>query len=83
MSALPSPLRIITSVLRDRSRAEAVLAALKNAGLVCVPERPTKAMIDGAWAPELAENAAGVWEEMVAAALGDYDNNGNSGGSNG
>jgi hypothetical protein len=34
-------------------------------GYVLVPRVPTKAMLDAAWAEALAEDAAGVWREMV------------------
>lgn len=33
--------------------------------MVLVPRRPTKAMIEAAWADALAEDAKGVWMTMV------------------
>jgi hypothetical protein len=35
---------------------------------VIVPRVPTKEMIDAAWASALAEDALGVWNEMIEAA---------------
>lgn len=32
---------------------------------VCVPRRPTKAMLDAAWAYALDEDAEGVWRSMI------------------
>jgi len=33
--------------------------------LVLVPRKPTKEMLDAAWAYEFAEDAAGVWAAMI------------------
>ena len=46
-------------------RASDALAALSDAGWVCVPRTPTKAMLDEAWASALEENAGGVWRDMI------------------
>ena len=41
----------------------------KETEMVLVPRRPTKEMIEAAWATALDENAAGVWESMIQAWL--------------
>lgn len=38
-----------------------------NSEMVLVPRHPTKEMIEAAWADALAEDARGVWEEMIKA----------------
>ena len=40
-----------------------------NAEMVLVPRHPTKEMIEAAWAEALAEDAVGVWKEMIDAWL--------------
>ena len=62
------PADILTALL-GAGQAQAALAALSNAGWVWVPRRPTERMIEAAYWSALAENAAGVWEEMVADSL--------------
>jgi hypothetical protein len=42
-----------------------VIRELNAAGYVIVPREPTKSMIEAAWADALAEDAAGVWREMI------------------
>lgn len=34
--------------------------------MVMVPRKPTKEMLDAAWASALAEDAEGVWDAMIA-----------------
>jgi hypothetical protein len=48
---------------------EGVLRELAVAGYVIVPKEPTKEMLDAAWASALGEDAAGVWRDMIEAAL--------------
>ncbi len=38
--------------------------------MILVPRRPTKEMLEAAWADALAEDAAGVWAAMIASWLG-------------
>jgi hypothetical protein len=33
--------------------------------MILVPHRPTKEMLEAAWADALAEDAAGVWNSMI------------------
>ena len=44
---------------------ERIASAIEAMGYVCVPKVPTAEMVHSAWASEMAENAAGVWESMV------------------
>jgi hypothetical protein len=84
VSAPLTPLAIITAVLGSGARADAVMTALSEAGWVCVPRVPTVAMLNAAWADAHAENAEGVWEEMLAVAASIYPvNSGNSSGLSG
>jgi len=46
----------------------AVLRALETAGLVVVPCQPSESMLREAWAEAAAEDASGVWREMIAVA---------------
>jgi len=39
--------------------------SLRASGFVCVPIKPTPQMIDDAWMSAVAEDAAGVWRDMV------------------
>lgn len=39
--------------------------ALKERGFVIVPIEPTPEMLKAAWADALAEDAGGVWREMI------------------
>jgi hypothetical protein len=61
-----TPLSIIARVLNSGRQADSVLAALRDAGWICVPKTPTASMLEAGWADAHAENAAGVWEEMIA-----------------
>lgn len=60
-------LRIIASALdsTSSSSADRILKAILDAGYVCVPRKPTKTMLDAAWADALAEDAKGVRSSMV------------------
>jgi hypothetical protein len=40
----------------------------KGSEYVLVPRVPTREMLDAAWADALAEDAAGVWAEMIGVA---------------
>jgi len=64
---MTAPLAIISRVVGSRTEAQSVLDALAADGWVVVPRIPTEHMLDAAWASALAENAKGVWEEMIAA----------------
>lgn len=57
----------MTSELKNLSLAQ-LRESLAVHGLIIVPLVPTQAMLDSAWAAALAENAKGVWEEMVSVA---------------
>jgi hypothetical protein len=46
---------------------EETVEALYARGFVCVPRMPTQEMLDEAYWSALAENAAGVWDEMIKA----------------
>lgn len=37
--------------------------------MVLVPRKPTKEMLEAAWADALAEDAEGVWKSMIEAYL--------------
>ena len=63
------PVDILAKVLGS-SQAETAMAALAEAGLVCVPRNPTDEMLEAGWAPVHAENAAETWREMIEAAPG-------------
>ena len=63
---MSAPLDILTGILGSE-QARAALEALASSNFVVVPRVPTQAMLDAAWAAALAENAEGVWEEMIAA----------------
>lgn len=56
---------MITDVVGSADDAKRVLTALEAAGWVCVPREPTQQMLDAAYWSALAENAAGVWEDML------------------
>ena len=49
---------------------------------VLVPRKPTKAMLEAAWADALAENAEGVWRSMIENFEG-YASSGKSASGNG
>jgi hypothetical protein len=53
--------------------AELVTAVPIVSEFVIVPRRPTKRMLDGAWADALAESASGVWESMIEDAAGVWE----------
>lgn len=40
-------------------------ANYSNDEMVLVPRKPTKEMLEAAWADALAEDAGGVWKSMV------------------
>ena len=52
------------SLAEDQARR--VLMALREAGFVCAPIEPDERMLDAAWSSALAEDAAGVWDSMIA-----------------
>lgn len=54
-------------------QARRVFAALRKAGFVCAPVEPDERMVDAAWASALAEDAAGVWDSMIAIVERDFD----------
>jgi hypothetical protein len=58
------PVDILATIL-GISPAKAALAALAEAGLVCVPKEATSKMIEDGWAAANAENAAETWRDMV------------------
>lgn len=61
---------LIAAIIKNESNAaNEVLAAIDRAGYVIVPKQPTKEMLDAAYYDALAEDAAGVWREMIAAHL--------------
>jgi hypothetical protein len=43
------------------------IGTLRRRGFVVVPRRPTPRMVHEAWAAAMAENASGVWDEMIQA----------------
>lgn len=57
--------------LSDDGVVRAVLCAALQAakGMALVPIEPTAAMLDEGWYEANVENAAGVWRDMMAAAL--------------
>jgi len=84
MGAPLSPLAIVASTLESESSADMVLTALDKYGWICVPKIPNNEMLDAAYWCAYEENAAGVWEEMIAVIASSYPvNNVNSGGSKG
>lgn len=48
-----------------RIAGDDVAKEIYEMGYVVVPRLATKAMIDAAWASATAEDAGGVWDEMV------------------
>ena len=48
-------------------QVQSILNAIFAAGWVVVPRSPTQEMLLAAWASALAENAEGVWRDMIAA----------------
>jgi hypothetical protein len=67
-----TPLSIIARTLNSGTQADAVLQALRQAGWICVPKTPSPAMLDAGLDYAHDEDAAGVWEEMVAKAESDF-----------
>ena len=68
--------RIITDALGGapaKDQARRVLAALRAAGFVCAPVEPDERMLEAAWTSALAEDAAGVWDSMIAVMESDCD----------
>lgn len=50
---------------------------------ILVPRKPTKEMLEAAWADALSEDAAGVWQSMIEEYEKGYVNNSNSDSGNG
>jgi hypothetical protein len=67
----PTPLSILTDLLKDERQAGAILQALKEAGWVCAPLVPSERMLEAGWADAHEEDAAGVWREMIRASQDD------------
>jgi hypothetical protein len=65
--AVNRPLKLIASALGSESEAQRVIDVLSAAGWACVPREPTQEMLEAAYWAALAENAEGVWEEMISA----------------
>jgi hypothetical protein len=47
-----------------------IVESLAASGYVCVPQQPTRDMLDAAWADALEEDAAGVWGTMIGVSSG-------------
>ncbi len=54
----------------SQADADRIADAIYALGYVCVPREPTQQMLHEAWAYELAEDARGVWREMIDTAEG-------------
>jgi hypothetical protein len=65
---LSAPLCVLAEIL-GKKKAQLALAALRDAGYVCVPQTPTAEMLKAAYWAILAEEGAETWEEMVTSAL--------------
>jgi hypothetical protein len=66
---MSAALRVIATVLASDELAKHVIAALNEAGYVCVPREPSEEMRNAAYWSALAENAVGVWEDMIEASV--------------
>jgi hypothetical protein len=59
---------LLDSEMLSREITGRLRECIREAGYVVVPVSPTKEMLEAAWASALAEDAAGVWSSMIAAA---------------
>jgi hypothetical protein len=64
-ASMSAPLKIIADALGSEADAIRLLAALRVSGWICAPLKAIPAMLDAAYEAAHAENAAGVWEEMI------------------
>jgi hypothetical protein len=73
-SCAEEAIKIIGELGRNAAEnAKIVTAVPLGSEFVIVPRRPTKRMLDGAWADALAESASGVWESMIEDAAGVWE----------
>jgi len=64
---MSAPLHIIRETLGSEAQAKSVLEALAAAGWVVVPRVPTEDMLEAAFWSAHAEDAEGVWSQMIGA----------------
>ena len=59
--------------LSDLGVTNTILGALEAGGYVIVPRVPTPEMLDAAYWSAAGEDAGGVWQDMIEAALAETD----------